>query len=114
MTEAVGADHPWTLGVAFNTATARHRIGDDEGAVRLGEDLLRRATRTLGAQHPLTSTIAAALAQDLRATGDEARADTLQADALVRITALLGRDHQHVRSIRHGMQRYWDFEPQLL
>ncbi|WP_250297903.1 FxSxx-COOH system tetratricopeptide repeat protein [Streptomyces sp. A 4/2] len=114
MTEAVGADHPWTLGVAFNTATARHRIGDDEGAVRLGEDLLRRSTRTLGAQHPLTSTIAAALAQDLRATGDEARADALQADALVRITALLGRDHQHVRSIRHGMQRYWDFEPQLL
>jgi tetratricopeptide (TPR) repeat protein len=64
-TNLLGADHPQTLSVAHQLATAIWCAGDSEGAAGLLEQILERATSTLGDEHSLRIDVLTSLGEIL-------------------------------------------------
>ena len=113
MTEAVGADHPWSIGCALNMVSAQQSAGETAASEAPARRNLARARTTLGDDHPLTMNCRLALARSLREThADEAAA--LRRETLRQAAAAYGEKHAYTVALRRGVRPYWDFEPQPL
>ncbi|WP_184503228.1 FxSxx-COOH system tetratricopeptide repeat protein [Streptomyces botrytidirepellens] len=108
MTAAVGARHPWTLGIALNASAVQER----RDACAMSRETAHRAAEVLGERHPLTLLAQVALAQDLRAIrGGREEADVIEDVAVRALDAVLGPDHPETVAARDRQRPFWDFEP---
>ncbi|MDX3225595.1 FxSxx-COOH system tetratricopeptide repeat protein [Streptomyces sp. ME19-01-6] len=111
MTAALGEDHPWTLGIAVNTAAAHQIVGDRTDACALSREAALRAERVLGQRHPLTLVARLALAADLREIkGGREEAWAIERAAVDELAAVFGTEHGLLGPARV----LWNFEPLLV
>ncbi|MEU8870738.1 tetratricopeptide repeat protein [Streptomyces javensis] len=112
MTAAVGERHPWTLGIALNTAATYHAMGRYQDTCAMSRETARRATETLGEGHPLTLAARLAFAADLgEAEGGQDEARTVRQTAIGTLEAQLGSKHPQVLAAWQRTRPVWDFEP---
>ncbi|QLH24081.1 FxSxx-COOH system tetratricopeptide repeat protein [Streptomyces sp. Rer75] len=112
MTAAVGERHPWTLGIALNTAATYHVRGQREDACAMSREVALHAAEVLGQRHPLTLMAQIGLAADLRTLrGGQGEADVIEEVALGGLTAVLGPGHPDTVVARDRIRPVWDFEP---
>ncbi|MEU5638309.1 FxSxx-COOH system tetratricopeptide repeat protein [Streptomyces milbemycinicus] len=111
MTAALGEDHPWTLGIAVNTAAALQIVGDRTDACALSREAALRAERVLGQRHPLTLMARLALAADLREIkGGREEAWAIERAAVDDLAGVFGTEHGLLGPARV----LWNFEPLLV
>ncbi len=88
----LGEDHPDTLAAASNLVMLLGRVGEDQAARELAEDILARR-RVLGEDHPDTLAAAFQLVCTLSELGEHHAARELNDDILARCRRVLGDDH---------------------
>ncbi len=91
--DALGAEHPATLGTAHNLALTLDSQGDYAGARARYEAVLAARTRLLGAEHPDTLSTAHNLALTLFQQGDYGGARARFEAVLAAYTRLRGAEH---------------------
>jgi len=89
----LGEDHPGTLASADNLVMILGRVGEEQAARELAEDILARRRRVLGEDHPDTLTSAFIPAGALFELGEYQAARELTEDILARRRRVLGEDH---------------------
>ncbi|MFI2118156.1 FxSxx-COOH system tetratricopeptide repeat protein [Streptomyces rubiginosohelvolus] len=90
---ALGEDHPDTLGIAQYLGHATTDLGTDAAARHIIEDTLERRRRVLGADHPDTLNSANDLATTLDNLGEYEQARRLHEDTIKHRRRILGADH---------------------
>ncbi|MBI0295183.1 tetratricopeptide repeat protein [Streptomyces sp. PRKS01-29] len=112
MTAAVGERHPWTLGIALNTAATYHVMGRYQDACAMSRETALAAAESLGERHPLTLLAQIGLVADLRTIrGGLDEAAVIEEVALGGLTAVLGPEHPETVAARNRTRPVWDFEP---
>ena len=101
--QALGPDHPDTLSVRSQLATAYHMAGRTGEAITLQEKVLADRERTLGPDHPDTLTSRHNLATAYRAAGRTGEAITLHEKVLADRERTLGPDHPDTLTSRHNL-----------
>jgi hypothetical protein len=89
----LGNDHPETLAAANNLANTLAALEELNGALILGEEVLKTSRRVRGASHPDTARAAGNLANTLSALNDWAGAQILEEEVVATFRRGLGSDH---------------------
>jgi hypothetical protein len=91
--EAVGEDHPQTIGAMISLAVDRRQLGSFDVARTPDEAVLSRSRKLLGENHPHTLGAASNLAIDLHELGEFEAARQVNEDVLTRRRGHLGENH---------------------
>jgi len=89
----LGEDHPDTLASASNLVMILGRVGEEQAARELAEDILARRRRVLGEDHPDTLAAAFQLVGALFGLGEHHAARELNDDIIARRRRVLGDEH---------------------
>ena len=101
--DALGPDHPDTLGTRGNLALAYRESGNLQKAIDMFEDVLTDRTRLLGPDHPDTLATRGNLAIAYRESGSLQKAIDMFEDVLADCTRLLGPDHPDTLTTRNNL-----------
>jgi hypothetical protein len=98
--ESLGADHPYTLGIASNLVVLMRTAGDADEAYELGARTLDKLRATLGNSHPFTLSCAVNVANCLADLERYAEADDLEVDTIAKLTSVLHANHPDTLACR--------------
>jgi tetratricopeptide (TPR) repeat protein len=108
------ADHPATLMVMSQLASALYQSGDVADSRLLNEKVLDARRRVLGEEHPDTLSSMNNLAETLRAQGDLAGARSLQEQALEAGRKTLGEEHPNTLDSMHNLAETLHVQGELM
>ena len=101
--DVLGPDHPVTLAVRNNLASAYKSVGRFAEAIELYEQVLDECKRLLGADHPDTLAVRNNLASAYYSAGRFGEAIELFEQVLAEYKRLLGADHPVTLTVRNNL-----------
>ena len=106
--DVLGPDHPVTLAVRNNLASAYKSVGRFAEAIELYEQVLDECKRLLGADHPDTLTVRSNLAGAYDSVGRFGEAIELFEQVLAERERVLGADHPDTLTVRSNLASAYD------
>ncbi len=111
MTNALGAEHGYTLCAASNHSNNLAQAHDLQAARDLSRKTLELSRSVRGVEHPYTLACAVNSALDLVASGDSVQGRELLDETVLAMSRTLGPDHPETVDVGRGKRAECDIEP---